>query len=104
MGFILPIVNTIFQTIMQTIIPHEKFGRVSSIDSMLSMLMTPIGALIVGPLAEVMGITNLFISSAVIGVSVTIFMYLFSGLRKLDFSVSKDTFATSQIDAPTFIE
>jgi DHA3 family macrolide efflux protein-like MFS transporter len=104
MGLILPIVNTIFQTIMQTIIPHEKFGRVSSIDSMLSMLMTPIGALIVGPLAEVMGITNLFLLSGVLGVSVTIFMYLFSGLRKLDFKTDSETISTTEIDVPSIIE
>ncbi|TFG13680.1 MAG: MFS transporter [Promethearchaeota archaeon] len=104
MGFILPIINTIFQTIMQTIIPHEKFGRVSSIDSMLSMLITPVGALIVGPLAEVMGITNIFLLSAILGVSVTIFMYLFSGLRKLDFKVITDTIPTSEVDTPPIIE
>jgi len=104
MGFILPIVNTIYQTIMQTIIPHEKFGRVSSIDSMLSMLMTPIGALIVGPLAEVMGITNLFLLSAILGVSVTIFMYLFSGLRKLDFESNLDSLSSTKVKTPSFIE
>jgi DHA3 family macrolide efflux protein-like MFS transporter len=105
MGFVLPIVNTIYQTIMQTIIPHEKFGRVTSIDSMLSMLISPIGALIVGPLAEVMGITNLFMVSAILGASVTIFMYYFSGLRKLDFGVElKSGTSSSEVEAPHFIE
>jgi hypothetical protein len=104
MGFVLPIVNTIFQTIMQTIIPHEKFGRVSSIDSMLSMLISPIGALIVGPLAVFIGITNLFMVSAILGASVTIFMYMFSGLRKLDFDAVVKSDTSSQIETPTFIE
>ncbi len=104
MGFVLPIVNTIFQTIMQTIIPHEKFGRVNSIDSMLSLAMTPIGALIVGPLAGFMGITNLFLVSGILGGSITIFMYFFSGLRKLDFDTAIKSDTASQIETPTFIE
>jgi DHA3 family macrolide efflux protein-like MFS transporter len=104
MGFVLPIVNTIFQTIMQTIIPHEKYGRVSSIDSMLSMAMTPIGAIIVGPLAEFMGITNLFMVSGILGGSITLFMYVFSGLRKLDFEFGITSDSTSGIETPTFIE
>lgn len=104
MGFVLPIINTIFQTIMQTIIPHEKFGRVSSIDSMLSLAMTPIGALIVGPLAEFMGITNLFLVSGILGGSITIFMYVFSGLRKLDFDANVISDTSTPIETPTFIE
>lgn len=104
MGFILPIVNTIAQTIMQNIIPHEKYGRVDSINSMLSMLMTPFGALIVGSLAGITGIPNMFILSGVLGVSVTIIMYFFSGLRKLDFDITQDTASISEVATPSFVE
>ena len=85
MGFMLPIVNTIFQTIMQTAIPHDKLGRVSSIDSTLSMLITPFGALIVGPLALVLGVTNLFFFSALLGMVVLACLYAFTGIRHVDF-------------------
>lgn len=104
MGLVLPIINTIYQTIMQRIIPQEKFGRVSSIDSMLSMLMSPIGALIVGPLAELMGINTLFLFSAFVGISVTILMYTFSVLRKLDFDAVLDTNLTRNDNKSTIIE
>ena len=59
MGFMLPIVNTLYQTIQQIVIPHEKLGRVSSIDNTLSMVITPIGALLAGPLGELLGVANL---------------------------------------------
>jgi DHA3 family macrolide efflux protein-like MFS transporter len=104
MGFVLPIVNTIYQTIMQTVIPHEKFGRINSIDSMLSMLITPIGALLVGPLAAFMGITNLFILSAISGGLVTFVMYRFSGLRKMDFDMGLKSDSTTEVKTPPFIE
>jgi hypothetical protein len=47
--------------------------------------MSPIGSLIVGPLAAIMGITTIFLLSAFLGISITILMYTFSVLRKLDF-------------------
>ena len=85
MGFVLPIVNTIYQTIMQMAIPHDKLGRVSSIDSTLSMLITPFGALIVGPLALVLGVPNLFFFSALLGMVTLACLYAFTGIRHVNF-------------------
>jgi len=85
MGFVLPIVNTIFQTVMQTAIPHDKLGRVSSIDSTLSMLITPFGALIFGPLALVLGVPNLFFFSALLGMAVIACLYTFTGIRHVNY-------------------
>jgi len=51
-GMTLPIVNTIYMTIIQTVVPVDKMGRVSSVDQSLSMAIFPIGTLISGPLAE----------------------------------------------------
>jgi DHA3 family macrolide efflux protein-like MFS transporter len=87
MGFMLPIVNTLFQTIQQTVIPPEKLGRVSSIDLTLSLIITPIGALLAGPLAELLGVVNLFFMSGVLGVVVLAIMYFFTGIRHVNYDI-----------------
>ena len=84
-GISLPIINTIYQTILQTNIPHEKLGRVSSIDATFSMLITPIGSLIVGPLAVLVTVNGLFLVSAVLGMILCFSLYFFTGVRKVDF-------------------
>ncbi len=85
MGIGLPIINTIYQTILQVNIPHEKLGRVSSIDSTLSMLINPVASIIVGPLAVMFSVNGLFLISAILGVVLCIILYFFTGVRKVDF-------------------
>ena len=84
-GISLPIINTIYQTILQTNIPHEKLGRVSSIDATFSMLITPIGSLIVGPLAVLLTVNGLFLICAILGMILSFSLYFFTGVRKVDF-------------------
>jgi DHA3 family macrolide efflux protein-like MFS transporter len=98
-GISLPIINTIYQTILQTNIPHEKLGRVSSIDSTFSMMISPIGAIIVGPLAVLLTVNGLFLISAILGVVLSFNLYFFTGVRKVNFDRHMN-FDTS----PTLIE
>ena len=98
-GISLPIINTIYQTIMQTNVPHEKLGRVSSIDSTFSMMISPIGSIIVGPLAVLLTVNGLFFISAILGVLLCFSLYFFTGVRKVDFDRNMN------IDlSPTLIE
>ncbi|GAG83034.1 unnamed protein product, partial [marine sediment metagenome] len=48
-GLNLPIVNSLYQTILQTVVPLDKIGRVTSIDSSLSWMLSPIATLLSGP-------------------------------------------------------
>jgi DHA3 family macrolide efflux protein-like MFS transporter len=84
-GLILPISNTIYLTIIQTTVPPDKMGRVSSVDQSLSMAILPIGTIISGPLAVIFGIQNLFIYSAFIGVFITFIAWRFTKMRYIDF-------------------
>ena len=84
MGINLPIINTIFQTIEQTIVPPDKIGRVMSIDSTLSMMIMPIGVILTGFLSIPLGVTNLFLYSAILGIVVTIATYAFTNIRHYD--------------------
>ena len=66
-GFMLPIGNTIYMTVVQLTVPQDKMGRVTSIDQSLSSIMSPIGAISAGPLAELIGIRPLFLIFSIIG-------------------------------------
>jgi DHA3 family macrolide efflux protein-like MFS transporter len=72
LGFIVPIVNTIYLTKMQLKVPVEKMGRISSIDWMVSSVISPIATIIAGPLAEIFGVANLYLISAIIGIIIAL--------------------------------
>ncbi|MFX1327826.1 MAG: MFS transporter [Promethearchaeota archaeon] len=84
LGFNLPIINSLYQTFMQTTVPPDKLGRVTSIDYTLSSVISPIGALLSGPLAVLLGIQPLFFYCSVLGLLFTIGFWSFTGIRKVD--------------------
>ena len=84
LGFNLPIINTLYQTFIQTTVPADKLGRVSSIDSAFSSAISPIGSLISGPLALLVGIQALFVFGGLAGVVITKAFWSFTGIRKVD--------------------
>ncbi|MFW9878222.1 MAG: MFS transporter [Candidatus Thorarchaeota archaeon] len=85
MGFVLPIINALVMTILQTVIPKDKIGRVSSIIITLSMLISPLGTIISGPLSLIFGLSPLYVYCATIGIIVGITFYSFTGLRHIDY-------------------
>lgn len=84
-GFMLPIGNTIYMTVVQLTVPKEKMGRVNSIDQFLSTIMSPIGAISAGPLAELMGIRVLFLIVSIIGSFGSIVVWKGTRLRKANY-------------------
>ncbi len=84
LGFNLPIINSLYQTFIQTTVPPDKLGRVTSVDHALSSAISPIGSLISGPLALVFGIQGLLIYCSLIGIFVTLGFWSFTGIRKVD--------------------
>ena len=83
-SIIFPITVSTYLTILQTVVPSDKIGRVMSIDHTISMAIAPIGALLVGPLTGAMGVVNLLIASAVIGIANPIILWYFTKIRYLD--------------------
>ncbi|MBY9014077.1 MAG: MFS transporter [Candidatus Lokiarchaeota archaeon] len=83
-AIIFPITIATYLTILQTVVPSDKIGRVMSIDHTVSMAIAPIGALLVGPLVGLMGVVNLLLASAIIGIINPIFLWLFTKIRYLD--------------------
>ncbi|KKM83709.1 hypothetical protein LCGC14_1306530, partial [marine sediment metagenome] len=77
-------INTLYQTFIQTTVPPDKIGRVSSIDQTLSSAITPIASLLTGPLALILGIQFLLIYCGLTGVLFILGFWLFTGIRKID--------------------
>ena len=85
MGITLPLIMALYQTIMQTIVPPEKYGRITSIDTSFSMAFMPIATLLSGPLAEILGASNLYVICALLALMVTAVIWTFSRLRHIDY-------------------
>ncbi|MFX1410806.1 MAG: MFS transporter [Promethearchaeota archaeon] len=86
MGLTLPIINSLYQTFIQTVVPKDKIGRITSIDHMLSMFLSPVGTIISGPLAISLGTGNLFLYSAVLMILVTVLAWSFSNIRRINYN------------------
>ncbi len=76
----LPLINTVFATIMQKKVPRDKLGRVNSIDISVSSAITPLGYILSGPLAQLIGIPMLFALSGLLGIIVTVLGLIFGDL------------------------
>ena len=84
-GFLLPIGNTIYMTIIQTTVPNDKMGRVISIDQSLSSLIAPFGALFSGPLADAIGARIVFLLSSILGVVATSYTWSRMKAKKVNY-------------------
>jgi hypothetical protein len=61
--------DTMWFALLQTSVPRELLGRVSSLDWMLSFLLLPLSYALAGPLNELLGARDLLIAAAVAGAS-----------------------------------
>jgi DHA3 family macrolide efflux protein-like MFS transporter len=84
LGFNLPIANSLYLTFLQSSVPADKQGRVTSITHTLVSAISPIGTLISGPFALLLGIPMLFFFSALIGILAVISFWSFTGIRKVN--------------------
>ncbi|MHA1671218.1 MAG: MFS transporter [Promethearchaeota archaeon] len=84
-AFIVPFVNTMFLTILQSTIPPDKQGRVMSIVITIATAVSPIGMIISGPLSVIMGIVPLFVSAAAIDMIIVLLIWIFSNIAKIDY-------------------
>jgi len=85
-GFLLPIGNTIYMTIIQTTVPNDTMGRVISIDHSISSLIAPIGALIAGPLTDIIGARIVFLLCSIIGIIVSSYTWSRMKAKKVNYN------------------
>ena len=79
-----PITVGLYLSILQTVVSKDKIGRIMSIDHMISMAIAPFGALLTGPLSEIIGIVPLFLVFAIIGIIQPLGIWLFTQIRQLE--------------------
>ncbi|MFX0174592.1 MAG: MFS transporter [Candidatus Hodarchaeota archaeon] len=90
-GFFFPIVNSLYQTMIQTTVPKDKIGRITSIDFALSMAISPIGTLGSGFLTELFGLPNLIFFCAITAMILTLIVWNIFARKKLDYQDEKFT-------------
>lgn len=84
MLFCIPVVNVLYMTIIQTVVPMEIQGRVNSVDMALSNAARPFGMIISGPIAEFVGTANLFFGCAFSGILIFTISWLFTDIRDIE--------------------
>jgi hypothetical protein len=68
-GLLLMVGNILWESLMQSEVPKEILGRVSSVDWMVSLGLSPIGVAVAGVVSGIVGIrVTIIVPSAVIGV------------------------------------
>lgn len=83
-GFFLPVGNISSQTIWQQVVPPEKLGRVFSVRLVLAQGVTPFATLLLGGLAEVVGVLPIFIVNAALQLVFLTYLTLFTKFIDLD--------------------
>ncbi len=89
MGLSFPVISTLSTTYIQTVVPPEKMGRIMSISQTITTLILPLGTILSGPLAEIIGIPLLFFYSAELGLIIAISLWTLTNIRKLDYGNSE---------------
>ncbi len=79
----IPIANTMFLTILQTKVQPEAQGKVFSLAIVISSAVTPIGMIIAGPLAEIIGIVLFFIICLALQIICLIITWVFTDIRQI---------------------
>jgi DHA3 family tetracycline resistance protein-like MFS transporter len=60
--------NVIWESMMQSEVPRELLGRAASVDWFVSLGVTPIGLVVAGQLADVIGVRTYFVAMSIITV------------------------------------
>jgi len=79
-----PFVSIMMKTVVQSVIPAEKLGRVISILGSLSTLTMPIGFILSGFLAKLMDVGTLFLLSSITGIIIVSMIGIFGNLSILE--------------------
>ena len=70
--------------LMQEIVPPEKMGRVSSVDTLGSFVLLPIGFALTGLLIDKIGVRTVFIAAGTLTAIISLLPLLHPVMRKLD--------------------
>ena len=103
-AFCTPILNSIYMTMVQSVVPKDKIGRIISIDYALSMAISPIGSIASGFLTEIFGLYNLILFCAIISIILTLFVWNNFVKNKIDYQNEQFLLQTKQVLGEPFLE
>ncbi|UCF59103.1 MAG: MFS transporter [Candidatus Bathyarchaeota archaeon] len=83
-SFATPLVNVSLRTIIQTVIPMEMLGRVTSVNMTLATAAMPLGMILSGPIAEFIGTANFFLACTGSGILALTLSWLFTDIRDVE--------------------
>lgn len=89
-GIAAPFFNTLMMAIIQQSYPPENLGRVLGIMNSLMSLAGPVGLIFAGPLADHIGVNNLFVIAGVGTIVCGIFVFTNSSIRNYDKELQKE--------------
>ena len=91
-------------TMVQSVVPKDKIGRIISIDYALSMAISPIGSIASGFLTEIFGLYNLILFCAIISIILTLFVWNNFVKNKIDYQNEQFLLQTKQVLGEPFLE
>ncbi|MFX1511239.1 MAG: MFS transporter [Promethearchaeota archaeon] len=83
-GLTNPISNVSSQTIWQSVVPPDKMGRVMSVRTTIAWFVIPVGMLLSGILAEIIGITELFLACAILGLMSLVYTWFLTNFPNVE--------------------
>jgi hypothetical protein len=83
-GAALEIGGLIWINILQEFVPEEKLGRISSIDTLGSFVLLPLGFAFTGWLVDRVDIAAVFVAAGVVAALVSLLPLLHPSIRNLD--------------------
>jgi MFS family permease len=83
-GFGIEIFGVLWDTAVMQEIPQEKLSRISSYDALGSWVLMPLGFIVAGPVAALIGVRATFVASAVLTVVATGLVLLSRDVRTLE--------------------
>ena len=94
-GFTIPITNTSSQTIWQTVVPVDLQGRVTVVRRFFGEGSAPLGFLLSGVLAEIIGSLQVILIGCLVEIVVLIYISLFTNFREIEKVIAKNRISNS---------
>lgn len=83
-GVAIACANIVWLTLQQRRVPGHLLGRVTSLDWLVALSLTPISFAIVGPVADAIGVRETLVGAGVLGAAIAIAFLFLPGMRDLE--------------------
>ncbi len=103
-GFTLPIANVSSQTIWQSVVPPEKMGRVMSVRTTIAWFVIPVSMLLSGVLAEILGILELLLACAILGLMFLTYTWFMTNFPNVEKDLLLTEVPPTSASLPTVVE